>query len=99
MPIAMHYDAALGDLVARFDPGLVVLAGFMRILSDGFVNRFLGRTFNIHPSLLPKHRGLHTHRGRSQPAIASMAPACISSRPNSTADRWSTGPGSRAARR
>jgi phosphoribosylglycinamide formyltransferase-1 len=56
------YDVALADLVERYDPELVVLAGFMRILGPAFVNRFAGRTLNIHPSLLPKHRGLSTHR-------------------------------------
>jgi phosphoribosylglycinamide formyltransferase-1 len=55
------YDSALGDLVEEFDPGLVILAGFMRILTPEFVQRFRGRMFNIHPSLLPKYRGLHTH--------------------------------------
>ena len=53
---------ALADTVAGFAPGLVVLAGFMRILGDEFVDRFAGRLVNIHPSLLPKYRGLHTHR-------------------------------------
>jgi len=56
------FDSALADTVARFTPGLVVLAGFMRILGDAFVDRFAGRLVNIHPSLLPKYRGLHTHR-------------------------------------
>ena len=56
------YGDALATAVERFTPGLVVLAGFMRILSDGFVGRFAGRLLNIHPSLLPKYPGLHTHR-------------------------------------
>lgn len=56
------YGRALGDVVEGFRPALVVLAGFMRILSDGFVNRFEGRLLNIHPSLLPRYPGLHTHR-------------------------------------
>lgn len=56
------YDLALADVVATFQPGLVVLAGFMRILTAGFIDRFADRILNIHPSLLPKYRGLHTHR-------------------------------------
>ncbi|OOZ34764.1 phosphoribosylglycinamide formyltransferase [Solemya velesiana gill symbiont] len=56
------YDQALGDLIETYEPGLVILAGFMRILSAEFVSRFHGRMFNIHPSLLPKYRGLHTHK-------------------------------------
>lgn len=56
------YDTALGMLIDEFEPGLVVLAGFMRILTPAFVARFRGRMLNIHPSLLPKLRGLHTHR-------------------------------------
>lgn len=56
------YDAALADLVASYSPELIVLAGFMRILSANFIDAFAGRVLNIHPSLLPKYRGLHTHR-------------------------------------
>jgi phosphoribosylglycinamide formyltransferase-1 len=56
------YGRALGDLVASYEPRLVILAGFMRILSDAFVLRFAGRLLNIHPSLLPRYPGLHTHR-------------------------------------
>jgi phosphoribosylglycinamide formyltransferase-1 len=56
------YDQALGDLLEEFQPGLVILAGFMRILTPALVERFRGRMFNIHPSLLPKFRGLHTHQ-------------------------------------
>lgn len=56
------YDQALGDLIEEYQPGLVVLAGFMRILTPTLVNRFHERIFNIHPSLLPKYRGLHTHQ-------------------------------------
>jgi len=57
-----EYDLALADLIDRYQPGLVALAGFMRILTPAFVARYHGRMFNIHPSLLPKFRGLHTHR-------------------------------------
>jgi phosphoribosylglycinamide formyltransferase-1 len=56
------YDAALADLVAAHAPGLVVLAGFMRILTPRFIHPFADRIFNVHPSLLPAYRGLHTHR-------------------------------------
>ncbi len=56
------FDAELGDAVAASQPDLVVCAGYMRILGDAFVQRFAGRLINIHPSLLPKYRGLHTHR-------------------------------------
>lgn len=55
------YDAALMALIDRFQPGLVVLAGFMRILTPDFVRHYAGRLLNIHPSLLPKYRGLDTH--------------------------------------
>lgn len=57
-----EYDRALAALLDELAPGLVVLAGFMRILTPEFVAGFRGRMFNIHPSLLPKYPGLHTHR-------------------------------------
>lgn len=56
------YDRALTELIDGFSPGLVVLAGFMRILSRDFVAHYSGRLLNIHPSLLPRYRGLHTHQ-------------------------------------
>ena len=57
-----EFDLALADVIDSFSPDLIVLAGFMRILTPQFVNRFLGRLINIHPSLLPKYPGLHTHQ-------------------------------------
>ena len=56
------FDAALMAQIDRYTPALVVLAGFMRILTPGFVNHFAGRLVNIHPSLLPAFAGLHTHQ-------------------------------------
>ena len=56
-----EFDADLADAVAAAKPDWIVCAGYMRILGEGFVARFAGRTLNIHPSLLPKHRGLRTH--------------------------------------
>ena len=56
------FDAALVEAIDGFDPQLVVLAGFMRILTGGFVRHYEGRLLNIHPSLLPKYKGLHTHQ-------------------------------------
>lgn len=60
-PDRESYDAALQALIDSYAPELLVLAGFMRILSDGFVRHYEGRMMNIHPSLLPKYRGLNTH--------------------------------------
>lgn len=61
-PDRAAFDAALADVIDGYSPDLVVLAGFMRILSEAFVRRFSGRLLNIHPSLLPAFPGLHTHR-------------------------------------
>lgn len=55
------YDNALQTCIDRYQPQLIVLAGFMRILGKALVKHFHGRVINIHPSLLPNYRGLHTH--------------------------------------
>lgn len=57
-----NFDRALRDEIDTFQPDLVILAGFMRILTAEFVKHFRGRLINIHPSLLPKYPGLHTHQ-------------------------------------
>lgn len=57
-----EFDAALQEVIDGFAPDLVVLAGFMRILTAGFVAHYAGRLLNIHPSLLPLFPGLHTHQ-------------------------------------
>lgn len=56
------FDAALMQLIDGYQPALVVLAGFMRILTPGFVGHYAGRLINIHPSLLPAFTGLNTHQ-------------------------------------
>jgi phosphoribosylglycinamide formyltransferase-1 len=56
------FDHALMELIDGYSPGLIVLAGFMRILTTGFVQHYAGRLLNIHPSLLPKYPGLNTHQ-------------------------------------
>ena len=58
----IDYDKALVKEIDAFQPDLVVLAGFMRILTPEFVQHFNGKLLNIHPSLLPKYQGLHTHQ-------------------------------------
>ena len=60
-PDRPSFDHALAEAVAASDPDWVVCAGYMRILGDAFIERFRGRLLNIHPSLLPKYRGLRTH--------------------------------------
>jgi phosphoribosylglycinamide formyltransferase-1 len=57
-----EYDHALAAAIDEGSPALIALAGFMHILSAPFVERYAGRMLNIHPSLLPKYPGLHTHR-------------------------------------
>ncbi|GEA10886.1 phosphoribosylglycinamide formyltransferase [Alteromonas sp. KUL49] len=56
------YDQALADTLSQENPDCIVLAGFMRILTPEFVNKFSGKLLNIHPSLLPKYKGLNTHQ-------------------------------------
>ena len=63
------FDTALARLIDTFHPDFVVLAGFMRILSAGFVARYHGRLVNIHPSLLPAYGGLHTHARALQDGV------------------------------
>ena len=70
------FDAELARVVEGFAPDVVVLAGFMRILSAGFVQRFERRMVNIHPSLLPSFTGLHTHR-RAIEAGCKLAGATV----------------------
>ena len=56
------FDVSLMRMIDDYEPDLVVLAGFMRILTPDFTRRYHGRMLNIHPSLLPKYQGLHTHQ-------------------------------------
>lgn len=60
-PDREHFDAALAIEIDRFKPDFVILAGFMRILTEKFVMHYAGRLINIHPSLLPAYPGIHTH--------------------------------------
>ena len=68
-PDRASFDAALADKTDSYRPDLLVLAGFMRILTEGFVKRFGGRIMNIHPSLLPAFPGLDTHRRALQEGV------------------------------
>lgn len=61
-PDRTSFDRSLADAIAAYRPDLIVLAGFMRILTEEFISRFSGRIMNIHPSLLPAFPGLDTHR-------------------------------------
>ncbi len=61
-PDRTSFDRALADTIAPYRPDLIVLAGFMRILTEEFIERFRGKIMNIHPSLLPAFPGLDTHR-------------------------------------
>ena len=70
------YDTALAALIDTFSPDVVVLAGFMRILTPGFTQHYAGRMFNIHPSLLPAFPGLHTHQ-RALDAGCRLAGATV----------------------
>ncbi|AGK46467.1 MULTISPECIES: phosphoribosylglycinamide formyltransferase [Burkholderia] len=64
------FDAALAVEVDRFAPDLIVLAGFMRILTPAFVAKYEGRMLNIHPSLLPSFKGIHTHQQALDAGVA-----------------------------
>ena len=70
------FDAELARVVDGFAPDVVVLAGFMRILTEGFVRHFDGRMLNVHPSLLPAFPGLHTHQ-RAIEAGCKLAGATV----------------------
>jgi phosphoribosylglycinamide formyltransferase-1 len=63
------FDTALAEVIDSYQPDFVVLAGFMRILTEQFVNRYQGRLLNIHPSLLPAYAGMHTHERALQDGV------------------------------
>ena len=68
------FEAALSAEIDRYQPDLIVLAGFMRVLTEGFVKRYLGRMINIHPSLLPSFPGLHTHQRALEAGACAWVP-------------------------
>jgi len=57
-----EFDSELSKIIDSYNPGVIILAGFMRILTPEFTNKYLGKMLNIHPSLLPKFQGLYTHQ-------------------------------------
>ncbi len=57
-----EFDKTLGAIIDEYSPDIIILAGFMRILTKEFTSKYLGKMLNIHPSLLPKFQGLHTHQ-------------------------------------
>lgn len=69
-PSREGFEAALSEVLDAWRPDIVCLAGFMRILTAGFVSRWEGRMINIHPSLLPLHKGLHTHEQALRDGVA-----------------------------
>ncbi len=81
------FDDALATLIDSHAPALVVLAGFMRILTPAFVARYTGRLLNIHPSLLPAFRACTRTSGHWKPAANKPAPPCTRSPPT-----WTTAP-------
>jgi len=64
------FDTALAEVIDRYAPDVVVLAGFMRILTDAFVEHYRGKLINIHPSLLPAYTGTHTHERAIQDGVS-----------------------------
>ena len=87
------HDAAIDAALVAFNAEIVALAGYLRILSRGLVEKWQGRMLNIHPALLPALRAGTRMRAPCAPACASMAARCISSRP-----RWMTARSSRKPR-
>ena len=97
------FDAALAARLRVLQPDIVVLAGFMRILTEGFVREFEGRMLNIHPSLLPKYAGLDTHRralaagDAEHGATVHFVTPTLDSGPSVIQGRFSVGPEDDAA--
>ena len=86
------FDTALAREIDRHDPDLVVLAGFMRVLTESFAQRYAGRLLNIHPSLLPAFPGLNTHRRALEAGVRIHGCTVHFVTPRSTAARSSSRP-------